>query len=223
MGCAIALGARECAFGARKSVVPPLRSVVAAAVVAACHRRSADLGRRPHAPVISVVPAAGCRREGWPISRGVLSGGLDIQTVRCRAMSARIATDLPIEPLIPEILGALAAAPNLVLEAPPGAVKTTRVPLALLDANWAKESKIIVLEPRRLAARGAAARMAAMLGEEVGETVGYRVRLDRKVGAKTRIEVVTTGLFLRQLQGDPALPGVAAILFDEFHERTIEG
>lgn len=138
-------------------------------------------------------------------------------------MSARIATDLPIEPLIPEILGALAAAPNLVLEAPPGAGKTTRVPLALLDADWARGGKIIVLEPRRLAARGAAARMAAMLGEEVGESVGYRVRLDRRVGPKTRIEVVTTGLFLRQLQGDPALPGVAAILFDEFHERTIEG
>jgi ATP-dependent helicase HrpB len=138
-------------------------------------------------------------------------------------MSARIATDLPIEPLIPEILGALAAAPNLVLEAPPGAGKTTRVPLALLDAAWAKNGKIIVLEPRRLAARGAAARMAAMLGEEVGETVGYRVRLDRKVGPKTRIEVVTTGLFLRQLQGDAALPGLAAVLFDEFHERTIEG
>ncbi|WP_119301514.1 ATP-dependent helicase HrpB [Dongia deserti] len=138
-------------------------------------------------------------------------------------MSARIVTDLPIEPLVPEILEALAAVPNLVLEAPPGAGKTTRVPLALLDAAWAKGGKIIVLEPRRLAARGAAARMAAMLGEEVGATVGYRVRLDRKVGPKTRIEVVTTGLFLRQLQGDPALPGVAAILFDEFHERTIEG
>ena len=137
-------------------------------------------------------------------------------------MSARIVTDLPIEPLIPEILGALAAAPNLVLEAPPGAGKTTRVPLALLDAAWAKGGKIIVLEPRRLAARGAAARMAAMLGEDVGETVGYRVRLDRKVGPKTRIEAVTTGLFLRQLQGDAALPGVAAVLFDEFHERTIE-
>jgi ATP-dependent helicase HrpB len=138
-------------------------------------------------------------------------------------MSGRPVTDLPIEPLLPEILGALAAAPNLVLEAPPGAGKTTRVPLALLDAGWAKGGKIIVLEPRRLAARGAAARMAAMLGEEVGETVGYRVRLDRQVGPKTRIEVVTTGLFLRQLQGDPALSGVAAILFDEFHERTIEG
>jgi ATP-dependent helicase HrpB len=138
-------------------------------------------------------------------------------------MRARLHTDLPIEPLIPEILGALAAASNLVLEAPPGAGKTTRVPLALLDAGWAKDGKIIVLEPRRLAARGAAARMAAMLGEEIGETVGYRVRLDRKVGPKTCIEAVTTGLFLRQLQGDPALPGIAAILFDEFHERTLEG
>ena len=138
-------------------------------------------------------------------------------------MSARPHTGLPIEPLIPEILGALGDAANLVLEAPPGAGKTTRVPLALLDAEWAKHGKIIVLEPRRLAARGAAARMAATLGEEVGETVGYRVRLDRKVGPNTRIEAVTTGLFLRQLQGDPALPGIAAILFDEFHERTIEG
>ena len=138
-------------------------------------------------------------------------------------MTARIETDLPIEPLIPEIQAALVAAPNLVLEAPPGAGKTTRVPLALLEADWVKGGKIILLEPRRLAARGAAQRMAAMLGEEVGETVGYRVRLDRKVGAKTRIEAVTTGLFLRQLQGDAALPGVSAILFDEFHERSIEG
>jgi ATP-dependent helicase HrpB len=137
-------------------------------------------------------------------------------------MNAPIRTDLPIEPLIPEILAALAAAPNLVLEAPPGAGKTTRVPLALLDAGWAQGGKIILLEPRRLAARGAAARMAAMLGEEVGGTVGYRVRLDRRVGPKTRIEAVTTGLFLRQLQGDPSLPGTAAILFDEFHERSIE-
>lgn len=138
-------------------------------------------------------------------------------------MSAPLHTALPIEPLLPEIRAVLGAAPNLVLEAPPGAGKTTRVPLALLDADWAKSGKVILLEPRRLAARGAAARMAAMLGEEVGETVGYRVRLDRKIGPKTRIEAVTTGLFLRQLQGDPGLPGVAAILFDEFHERSIEG
>lgn len=132
-------------------------------------------------------------------------------------------SELPIEPLIPEIRAALESAPNLVLEAPPGAGKTTLVPLALLEAGWAGRSKIIVLEPRRLAARGAAHRMSSLLGKAVGETVGYRVRLDRKVGPTTRIECVTTGLFLRQLQADPELPGVAAVLFDEFHERSIEG
>ena len=131
-------------------------------------------------------------------------------------------SELPIEPLIPEIRAALDASPNLVLEAPPGAGKTTLVPLALLDAGWAKDRKIIVLEPRRLAARGAAHRMSSLRGEAVGETVGYRVRLDRKVGPATRIECVTTGLFLRQLQADPELAGVAAVLFDEFHERSIE-
>lgn len=139
------------------------------------------------------------------------------------AMNSRTdQTQLPIEPLLPEIAAALAAAPNLVLEAPPGAGKTTLVPLALKDAAWLRGGKIIVLEPRRLAARSAAKRMADLLGEEVGETVGYRVRLDRKVGPKTRIEVVTTGLFLRQLQADAELPGIAAVLFDEFHERAID-
>ncbi len=94
-------------------------------------------------------------------------------------MPVQIPHHLPIEPLIPKIQAALAAAPNLVLEAPPGAGKTTRVPLALLDQPWAKGGKVILLEPRRLAARGAASRMASMLGEEPGETIGYRVRLDR--------------------------------------------
>lgn len=130
--------------------------------------------------------------------------------------------DLPIAPLLPEIRASLETTPNLVLEAPPGAGKTTQVPLALLDAPWRKDGKIILLEPRRLAARGAAHRLAQHLGEAVGETVGYRVRLDRKIGPKTRIECVTTGLFLRQLQGDPGLDGVAAILFDEFHERSVD-
>lgn len=132
------------------------------------------------------------------------------------------APDLPISPLLPEIRASLAATPNLVLEAPPGAGKTTLVPLALLDQPWRGDGKIILLEPRRLAARGAAHRLAQQLGEAVGERVGYRVRLDRKIGPKTRIECVTTGLFLRQLQGDPSLPGVAAILFDEFHERSVD-
>ena len=129
---------------------------------------------------------------------------------------------LPIDPVLPELLQALSARGVAVLQAPPGAGKTTRVPLALLDQPWLEGRKVIVLEPRRLAARAAARRMAAMLGEAVGETVGYRVRLDTRVGPKTRIEVVTDGLFLRQLQEDPELPAVGAVLFDEFHERGID-
>src|SRR5690348_5605583 len=130
---------------------------------------------------------------------------------------------LPIDSVLPAIRDALAHRVNLVLSAPPGAGKTTRVPPALLSALWAKEGRIILLQPRRLAARAAAQRMADERGEAVGETVGYRVRLDRRIGPKTRIESVTTGLFLRQLQGDPGLEGVAAILFDEFHERSLDG
>jgi len=129
---------------------------------------------------------------------------------------------LPIEPVLPELLSALAERGLAVLQAPPGAGKTTRVPLALLDEPWLAGRKIVVLEPRRLAARAAARRMAAMLGESVGQTVGYRVRLDTRVGPKTRIEVVTDGLFLRQLQDDPAIEEVGAVLFDEFHERGID-
>src|SRR5690349_22580160 len=130
---------------------------------------------------------------------------------------------LPIDPVLPAIRAALAKRVNLVLSAPPGAGKTTRVPPALLSAVWASKGRIILLQPRRLAARAAAQRMAELMGEAVGETVGYRVRLDRRVGPKTRIESVTTGLFLRQLQADPELKGVAAILFDEFHERSLDG
>ena len=109
-----------------------------------------------------------------------------------------------------------------VLVAPPGAGKTTRVPLALLDAPWAKGKKIIVLEPRRIAARASAERMAQTLGERVGETVGYRVRFGSKVSRATRIEVVTEGIFSRQILDDPELTGVAAVLFDEFHERSLD-
>ncbi len=129
---------------------------------------------------------------------------------------------LPIDPVLPDLLSAMRDRGVAVLQAPPGAGKTTRVPLALLDEPWLQGRKIIVLEPRRLAARAAARRMASMLGEAVGGTVGYRVRLDTKVGPKTRIEVVTDGLFLRQLQDDPELSGVGAVLFDEFHERGID-
>ncbi len=130
---------------------------------------------------------------------------------------------LPVEDALPELTAALAAGRNAVLVAPPGAGKTTRVPLALLDAPWRGDGRILVLEPRRLAARAAAARMAATLGEEVGATIGYRVRMERCVSAKTRVEVVTEGVFTRMIVEDPSLDGIAAVIFDEFHERSLEG
>jgi ATP-dependent helicase HrpB len=129
----------------------------------------------------------------------------------------------PIADLLPEILRSLADHPRLVLEAPPGAGKTTQVPLALLDAPWRDGRKIVMLEPRRVAARAAAGFMAKQLGEAVGDTVGYRIRFENKVSAKTRVEVVTEGILTRMLQDDPMLEGVAAILFDEFHERHLAG
>jgi ATP-dependent helicase HrpB len=130
---------------------------------------------------------------------------------------------LPIDAVLPQVMEALDGARRAVLVAAPGAGKTTRVPLALLEAPWRGDGRVLVLEPRRLAARAAARRMAATLGEEVGATVGYRVRLDSQVSARTRIEVVTEGVFTRMLLDDPELTGVAAVLFDEFHERSLEG
>jgi len=129
--------------------------------------------------------------------------------------------DFPISPLLPAIADSLAAHPRLVLEAPPGAGKTTQVPLALLDAPWLQGGRILMLEPRRVAARSAAQFMARQLGEAVGETVGYRIRFENKVSARTRIEVVTEGILTRMLQDDPLLEGVGALLFDEFHERHL--
>ena len=129
----------------------------------------------------------------------------------------------PISPLLPEIRASLAAHPRLVLEAPPGAGKTTQVPLALLDEAWLRGRKLVMLEPRRVAARAAAGFMARQLGESVGETVGYRIRFDRQVSARTRIEVVTEGILTRMLQDDPTLEGIGALLFDEFHERHLAG
>lgn len=130
--------------------------------------------------------------------------------------------DLPIAALLPRLRDTLGATHSVVLQAPPGAGKTTLVPLALLGEPWTARRRIVMLEPRRLAARAAAKRMADLLGEKVGQTVGYRVRLDSAVGPKTRIEVVTAGVFLRQIQDDPSLEGVAAVLFDEFHERSLD-
>jgi ATP-dependent helicase HrpB len=129
---------------------------------------------------------------------------------------------LPIDAVLPQLRAALDASPRAVLVAPPGAGKTTRVPLALLEASWRHDGRIVVLEPRRLATRAAARFMAASLGESVGQTVGYRVRLDAKVSAATRIEVVTEGVFTRMILDDPELTGIAAIIFDEFHERSLD-
>src|SRR5260221_6640048 len=132
-------------------------------------------------------------------------------------------SSLPVDEALPRLMAALVESNAAVLVAPPGAGKTTRVPLALLEAPWLAGRKIVMQEPRRLAARAAARRMAATLGEQVGETVGYRVRLDSKVGPRTRIEVVTDGLFLRLLQDNPSLDGVGCVIFDELHERGLEG
>lgn len=129
---------------------------------------------------------------------------------------------LPIETVIPALHRALATHRNAVLVAPPGAGKTTRVPLALLEAPWLTGQRIVMLEPRRLAARAAAQHMAQSLGERAGETVGYRTRLDTKVGPRTRVEVVTEGVLTRMLQSDPALDGIGAVIFDEFHERNLQ-
>jgi ATP-dependent helicase HrpB len=131
-------------------------------------------------------------------------------------------TPLPIDAALGDLTAALGGGNCAVLVAPPGAGKTTRVPLVLLDESWAKGGKILVLEPRRLAARAAAARMASTLGEQVGDTVGLRVRFGSKISKRTRIEVITEGVFTRLVLDDPSLDGAAAVLFDEFHERSLD-
>ncbi|HET9818844.1 MAG TPA: ATP-dependent helicase HrpB [Rhodanobacteraceae bacterium] len=129
----------------------------------------------------------------------------------------------PITPLLPAIRSSLREHPRLLMEAPPGAGKTTQVPPALLDEAWLAGRKIVVLEPRRIAARAAAEFMSAQRGETVGQTIGYRIRFESRVSGDTRIEVVTEGILTRMLQDDPELPGVGAIVFDEFHERHLAG
>ena len=132
---------------------------------------------------------------------------------------------MPAQPALealPELNRALADVGAAVLSAPPGSGKTTVLPLALLNSAWLKDQRIVILEPRRVAARAAARRMAALLGESVGERVGYQVRGERRIGARTRIEVITEGLLTRRLQADPELPGVGLLIFDEFHERSLD-
>lgn len=133
------------------------------------------------------------------------------------------ASSLPIDALLPEVQARLAGHTRLVLEAPPGAGKTTRVPLALRDAPWLAGKRLVMLEPRRVAARVAAGFMAESVGEAVGESVGYRIRFENRTSAATRIEVVTEGILTRMIQDDPLLEGIGAIVFDEFHERHLAG
>ncbi|HSW13500.1 MAG TPA: ATP-dependent helicase HrpB [Solimonas sp.] len=134
----------------------------------------------------------------------------------------RTLPELPVRDALPALREALAAPGCAVLAAPPGSGKTTLVPLELLDQPWLAGKRIVMLEPRRVAARAAAARMAQLLGEPVGQTVGYQIRFEKKVSAATRIEVVTEGLLARRLQADPELPGVGLLIFDEFHERSLD-
>ena len=129
---------------------------------------------------------------------------------------------LPIDAILPQLQGTLSQAKRAVLIAPPGAGKTTRIPLALMDEAWMVGKRIIMLEPRRLAARNAAGWMARQLDEPVGQTVGYRMRMDSKVGRRTRIEVVTEGILTRLLQQDPTLDDYGLVIFDEYHERSLQ-
>lgn len=135
---------------------------------------------------------------------------------------ARSSAVLPIEPILPAIADALARGRSVVVQAPPGAGKTTTVPLALLSSSWLEHRSIVMLEPRRLATRAAAFRLAELRGESVGETIGYRMRGDSRVSRRTRVEVVTEGILTRRLQNDPTLEDVGLLIFDEFHERSID-
>ncbi|MDX8477147.1 ATP-dependent helicase HrpB [Mesorhizobium sp. VK24D] len=138
-------------------------------------------------------------------------------------MRTRSLPELPVSAVLPALSQALAERNSAVLVAPPGAGKTTLVPLALLDAPWLGDGRIVLLEPRRLAARAAARRMAELLGEEPGGTVGYAMRMENRTSARTKILVVTEGVLSRMILDDPELPGVSAVIFDEFHERSLDG
>lgn len=137
-------------------------------------------------------------------------------------MSIRIAeTNLPVQELVPEVRKALQTSGSLIVKAPPGAGKSTLLPLTLLNESWLEGKKIMMLEPRRLAAKSIATRMAELIGEQVGDTVGYRIRFDAKTSTRTRIEVLTEGILTRMLQQDNALEGIGLVIFDEFHERSL--
>jgi ATP-dependent helicase HrpB len=176
-------------------------------------------------PLVSETQPKGKAAVAWrlePAARIVEETGAIAERFTEYAQLTSFAAPLPIDDVLATLRSALAEHSSAVLVAPPGAGKTTRAPLALLDEPWAKGKRLILLEPRRIAARAAAARMAATLSEKVGETIGLRVRLTSLVSKRTRIEVVTEGVFTRMILDDPALDGVAAVLFDEFHERSLD-
>ncbi len=157
-------------------------------------------------------------RPGWPKNESVKTEASNVNSSGKRDRNV-----YPVETVLPELKKCLGKNVNAILTAPPGAGKTTMVPLALLGEEWMAGRKMVLLEPRRLAARASAFRMADILGERVGETVGYRVRMDSAIGPRTRVEVVTEGILTRRLQNDPGLEGVGLVIFDEFHERSIHG
>lgn len=130
-------------------------------------------------------------------------------------------TTLPVDGIIPQILSALESSPSVIIQAPPGSGKSTRIPLSLLDSKWLVQNKILMLEPRRLAALNLASWISSGIGDEVGGVVGYAIRFDRKSSSRTRLEIVTEGILTRRLQSDPFLESVGAVIFDEFHERSI--
>ena len=130
-------------------------------------------------------------------------------------------SDFPINEIIPNLRSKLEKEPVIILQAPPGAGKSTILPLELLNEKWLGDKKIIMLEPRRLATRSVATRMASLLNEDIGETIGYRIRFENRVSKNTKIEVVTEGILTRMLQNDNALDNVGLVIFDEFHERNL--
>src|SRR5678816_4718262 len=162
--------------------------------------------------------AARCTSTGDSPGHPPLLAGCSNNLITTQPIMSR----LPIEDVLPALRLTLSEGRNAILIAAPGAGKTTRVPLALLDTLWLAGKKLLMLEPRRLAARAAAYRMASTLGESVGETVGYRMRLDTRVGSMNRIEVITEGILARLLQQDPALSDYAIVILDEFHERSLQ-
>src|ERR1700728_1995263 len=180
-----------------------------------------SFGKSPMAGLSPVIAADAKRSR--PPARGRTASSRGGMTVEG---AMKFSSPLPIDATLPELATALRAGNAAVLVAPPGAGKTTRVPLVLAAEPWARDGgkahRILVLEPRRLAARAAAERMAKTLGERVGEMVGLRVRFGSKVSHKTRIEIITEGIFTRLILDDPMLDGIAAVLFDEFHERSLD-